>query len=190
MTDPDRRSLMDLTQGYGYDFDPEKNVRTRKRNARHDDDRLPRRKATKTTSRRKTTAKPRKNRPYASVAEVNLECCTENTCLLNYGRRIISMIRNDFDSKLYEQQNTYLSSLIDVNPKDKRNRITYNIRDVQGLRRVKVCKKAFLKIMGVGKKRIAVLLKKIIPYSGDVEKDQRRFNRNAKKLPVVLKAEV
>ncbi|KAK3729309.1 hypothetical protein QZH41_011432 [Actinostola sp. cb2023] len=119
---------------------------------------------------------------------MNMDCCMEKTCLLNHG--VIALVRNDFDSKLYEQQNTYLSSLIDVNPNAKRNRITYNIRDTSGLRKVQVCKTAFLKILGIGKKRIAVLLKKIRPYSGDVEVDQRRANRNAKRIPLGLKAEV
>ncbi|KAK3720986.1 hypothetical protein QZH41_018543 [Actinostola sp. cb2023] len=119
---------------------------------------------------------------------MNMDCCMEKTCLLNHG--VIALIRNDFDSKLYEQQNTYLSSLIDVNPNAKRNRITYNIRDTSGLRKVQVCKTAFLKILGIGKKRITVLLKKIQPYSGDVEVDQRRVNRNAKRIPLDLKAEV
>ena len=184
---------MDVTKGFGYNFDPEKNIRTNSRKKRpriNDSDRLPRRKKNKSSNTRRRTAKPRKNRPYSTVEEMSLECCTANTCLLNQGRRIIGMIRNDFDSKLYEQQNTYLNSLIDVNPKGVRNSITYNIRDMFGLKKVKVCKKAFLKIMGVGRKRIAVLLKKTKPYSGDVEQDQRRSNRNAKKIPLAVKAEV
>ena len=185
---------MDAAKDFEYNFDPEKNKRPSSREKRpriNDDDRLPRRKKNKASHKRRKTANPRRNRPYPSVEEMSLECCTANTCLLNQGRRIIGMIRKDFDSKLYEQQNSYLNSLIDVNPKDERNTITYNIRDMFGLRKVKVCKKAFLKIMGVGKKRIAVLVKKTRPYSGDVEQDKRQYsNRNAKKLSLAIKAEV
>lgn len=184
---------MDVSKGFGYNFDPEKNGRsnsTTDNEALCNRDNLPRRKKRKIKSRRKTIAKPRKNRPYANVEKMSLECCTENTCLLNQGRGIIAMIRSNFDSKLYEQQNNYLSSLVDINPKNIRNRITYNIRDTSGLRKVKVCKTAFMKILGIGKKRMTVLVKKIRPYSGDVQEDQRRFTRNEKKLPLAVKAEV
>jgi len=185
---------MDTTTGLGYNFDPEQNVRRQPRRktnqVTHEHERLPRVKIQKVSSRRKTTATARRNRPYTNVRDMNLQCCTENTCLLIHGREVIVAIRNDFDSKLYDQQNTYLSSLIDVEVKNKRNRLTYNIRDISGLRKVKVCKTAFLKILGVGKKRITVLLKKIQPYSGHVQEDQRRNNRNQKKLPLLLKAEV
>lgn len=103
---------------------------------------------------------------------------------------MIASIRTHFDGKLYDQQNSYLSSLIDVEMKAQRKRIAYNIRDASGLRKVKVCKTAFLKIFGIGKKRLAILLKKIQPYSGHVEEDRRRDNRNQKRIPLVLKAEV
>jgi len=184
---------MDVTKDFGYNFDPRQNVRCRSKTrlpGRNEDVFLPRTKRRKIASRKKVTATPRKNRPYSSIENMNMDCCMEKTCLLNHGRRVIALIRNDFDSKLYEQQNTYLSSLIDVNPNAKRNRITYSIRDTSGLRKVQVCMTAFLKILGIGKKRIAVLLKKIRPYSGDVEVDQRRTNRNAKRIPLGLKAEV
>lgn len=152
---------------------------------------LPRAKRKKPNrTRRKTKPQPRKNRPNESINQMSLQCFTENTCLLNHGRPILASIRNDFDSKLYDQQNTYLSSVIDVEPRQRRNRITYNIRDASGLRKVKVCKKAFLKIFGIGKKRITVLLRKVQPYSGDIQKDRRPLNRNAKKLPLSIKAEV
>ena len=180
---------MDQRTGFEYEFDPEKHDRRKKRtNQGHE--RLPRAKRRKTTNRRKTVASARKNRPYQNVSRMNLECCTEKTCLLNQGHEIINIIRKNFDSKLYDQQNIYLSSLINVDLKLQRKNISYNIKDVSGLRKVKVCKTAFLKIFGIGKKRITVLLKKIQPYSGYVQEDLRRNNRNQKKLPLVLKAEV
>lgn len=114
----------------------------------------------------------------------------ERTCLLNQGRGIISILRTNFDKKLYEEQNNFLNSLIDIEPKPTRNRITYYIRDVSGVRKVQVCKSAFLKIFGIGRKRISVLLKKKKPYTGDIEDDQRRFRRNEKRLPLSIKAEV
>ncbi|KAK3742378.1 hypothetical protein QZH41_002603 [Actinostola sp. cb2023] len=107
-----------------------------------------------------------------------------------YPFEIVALIRRDFDRKLYEEQNNLLNSLVDVEFKTSRNRISYYIRDLSGLRKIKVCKKAFMKIFGIGKKRIAMLLRKAQPYSGDIEKDQRRFNRNAKTLELTLKTEV
>lgn len=189
---------MDITEGLGYEFVREETGKRRSkrlegRNANLDNgsnEVLPREKRKKTASRRKTTAQPRKNRPHQDHAHMNLECCVEKTCLLNQGHDIIALIRADFDKKLYEQQNYYLNSLIDVQSRTVRNRITYNIRDVSGLRKVEVCKKAFLKMFGIGNKRIDVLLRKNKPYSGDIEQDQRRFNRNERKLPLTLKAEV
>ena len=85
-----------------------------------------------------------------------------------------------------DEQNNYMSSLIDVIPKEKRNNITYHIKDVSGFRKTPVCKNAFLKIIGIGKKRIAVLLKQIQPFSGDVQRDQRRCNRNQRRIPLAL----
>lgn len=188
------RKKMNDRNGFQYHFNREEDALRRSKRTRNQivetEDGLPRAKRKTPVSRRRTKAQPRKNRPNKNTREMSLQCCTENTCLLNYDRSIIASIRKDFDSKLYDEQNSYLSSLIDVQPKDKRNRITYNIRDVSGLRKVKVCKTAFLKIFGIGKRRITVLLKKIQPYSGDVQKDQRALTRNAKKLPMPLKAEV
>lgn len=189
---------MDITEGLGYEFDREETRKRRSKRLRGcntgntslDRNALPRAKVKRKGSRRKTNAQPRKNRPYYDHAQMSLECCTEKTCLLNQGRPIIAMIRRDFDKKLYEEQNNYLNVLIDACPRTVRNKITYNIRDVSGLRKVQVCKKAFLKIFGIGKKRITVLLKKIRPFTGDMEQDQRRFNRNQRTIPLSLKAEV
>ena len=185
---------MDVANGLGYNYiqeeNPRRSKRIQRRQANQGNEVLPRAQRGQKGSRRKTKAQPRINRPYQNTIAMSLQCCTENTCLLNYGRVIIVLIRKDFDSKLYECQNNYLNSLIDVDPKVKRNRITYNIRDISGLRKVKVCKTAFLKIFGIGKKRVMVLIKKIQPYSGDIEKDQRRFNRNQKRIPLASKTEV
>lgn len=182
---------MDGRKGFVYTFDPEKHVRRQLPKERNQEQRrLPRAKRRKVLSKRKTTPTARKNRPHSNVRAMSLQCCTEATCLVNHGHEVIATIRNDFDNKLYDQQNIYLSSLIDVELKNQRKRIIYNIRDNSGLVKVKVCKTAFLKIFGIGKKRITILLKKIQPYSGHVEEDQRRNNTNQKKLPLLLKAEV
>lgn len=191
-------AIMDLTEGFSYTFVRENNGGSRyserlRGHAAHLDGRneiLPRAKPKNIASRRKTVANPRKNRPYQNCHRMNLECCTEKTCLLNRGRDVIGLIRNDFDRKLYEEQNNLLNSLIDVQERTVRKRITYNIRDASGLRKIPVCKKAFTKIFGIGNKRIAVLLRKAKPYSGDIEQDQRRFVRNEKRIPLAMKAEV
>ena len=190
---------MDTQNGFGYDVGrDQRSIRRSKRQRLQNQqgqprtaDSLPRAKRKKPNrTRRKTNPQPRKNRPNKNINQMSLQCCTEKTCLLNCGRPILASIRKDFDSKLYDEQNTFLSSLIDVEPKLRRNRITYNIRDASGLRKNRVCKKAFLKVFGIGKKRITVLIKKVQPFSGDIQKDQRPLNRNAKKLPLPLKAEV
>ena len=190
---------MDVQNGFGYDANSKKDsLRRSKRLSRPNDqatqpqigDALPRAKRKKPNSRRRIKPEPRKNRPHENIERMSLQCCTEKTCLLNYDREILASIRKEFDRKLYDEQNSYLNSLIDVEQKEKRNRITYHVRDASGLQKVKVCKMAFLKIFGIGKKRIAVLLKKIQPYSGDIQRDQRPLNRNAKTLQLSLKAEV
>ena len=187
---------MSTTTDFNYNFDPEdigRHTRSKTRTLREANfqpNSLPRAKRRKFTSRRKTKPTPRKNRPYSNVHNLSLQCCTEKTCLLECGHEVIAAIRQDFDGKLYDEQNAFLVSLIDIQPKVQKKRIIYNIRDDSGLRKVKVCKKAFLKILGIGKKRIAVLVKKIQPYSGQVQEDQRRNNRNQKRLPLALKAQV
>lgn len=187
---------MSTTTDFNYNFDPEdigRHTRSKTRTLREANaqlNNLPRAKRRKFTSRRKTKPTPRKNRPYSNVHIISLQCCTEKTCLLECGREVIAAIRHDFDSKLYNEQNAFLVSLIDIQLKEQKKRIIYNIRDDSGLNKVKVCKTAFLKILGIGKKRIAVLVKKIQPYSGQVQEDQRRNNRNQKRLPLALKAQV
>lgn len=195
-TKPTPHTAMNITEGLGYNFTQEENTgrhskRLQRSDANQGNEALPRAKRMKIVSRQKTIAQPRKNRPHQDhMTVMSLECCEEKTCLLNCGRDIIDLIRRDFDNKLYEDQNNYLNSLIDVQPRTRRNKIIYSIRDVSGLRKVQVCKKAFLKIFGIGKKRIDVLIRKTKPYSGDIEPDQRRFIRNEKRLPLLLKAEV
>lgn len=121
---------------------------------------------------------------------MTLNCCKRN-CLMELNQDLIQDIRKQFDDKLYNEQNSYLNSLININFKNEKNVISYHIRDTSGLGRVKVCKTSFLKIFGIGKRRIDVLLKKMQPYSGSVTADQRPTkSRNQKKLPVNLKAEV
>lgn len=192
---------MNINEGLGYKFAREENgnLRRSKRllhggnNGRldgHGIETLPRAKTRQKTSRRKTKPKPRKNRPYQDYNNMSLQCCTEKTCLLNLGRGVIGLMRREFDQKLYEAQNNYLNSLVEVQPRTARNRISYNIRDVSGLRKIVVCRRAFLKMFGIGRKKIAVLLRKKKPFSGDIEEDQRRFSRNGKRLPLALKAEV
>ena len=179
---------MEEKTGFEYKFDPEKHVR--RRITSNHENRLPRAKKQKTKSRKKTRPSARKNRPYPNVQNMTLQCCTEGTCLLNHGHRVIATIRRDFDRKLYDEQNSFLVSLIDIKLRTQRNKITYHVRGATGLDKVKVCKTAFLKIFGIGRKRIQVLLKTIQPFSGRVLEDQRRNNRNQKKVPLIIKAEV
>lgn len=185
---------MDVENGFGYKFNEDNNgKRSRQATVNRDNPRLdilPRRKRRKVQNRRKTTARPRKNRPYQDITRINLDCCTERTCLLNHERQVFEIIRRDFDKKLYEDQNRYLSSMLETKKCNRRRNILYYIRDASGLRKVQICKTAFMRIFGLGKTRIAVLIKKLQPYSGDVEDDQRRFLRNQKRLPLSLKAEV
>ena len=149
---------MEEKTGFEYKFDPEKHVR--RRITSNHENRLPRAKKQKTKSRKKTRPSARKNRPYPNVQNMTLQCCTEGTCLLNHGHRVIATIRRDFDRKLYDEQNSFLVSLIDIKLRTQRNKITYHVRGATGLDKVKVCKTAFLKIFGIGRKRIQVLLKK------------------------------
>jgi len=181
---------MERRTGFEYTFDPQKHVRRRIVSTQERGNQLPRAKNQKNRCRRKSKPTERKNRPYQNVKAMNLQCCTENTCLLNHGRQVIKAIRKDFDSKLYDEQNCLLVSLIDIELRNKRNKITYNIRGNSGLDKVKVCKTAFLKIFGIGKKRIQILLNKIQPFSGRIQEDQRRYNRNQNRIPLALKAEV
>ena len=182
---------MDPGEGFGYDFDIAQEAedpvledceplpRARRRRGRH-------------ARRRKTVATPRKNRPFRDVRTLSLECCENKTSLESIGRDIIEGIRREFDKILYEAQNNYLISLIDITPqRGKPTRILYNVRDGSGLRKVPVCKTAFLKLFGIGNKRVSILISKLQPYTGQVQEDQRQlFSRNQKRLPTALKVEV
>lgn len=161
---------MDTSEGLRYKFTNQENSGQRRSgrlqgiNARFPDDpnnlALPRAKIKKKPSRRKAKASPRKNRPHPRCRNMSLDCCVEKTCLLNQGYGIIELIRADFDKKLYEEQNNFLSSFIDVELRPRRSKITYSVRDVSGIRKVQICRTAFLKIFGISTKRIDVLLRK------------------------------
>lgn len=182
---------MDIKQGFGYDFD---NVRDSSTRIIDERDPLPRvvRRPQPYSRRRKTVPTPRKNRPFKDVETMSLECCEKYTCLVKNGREIIKSIRQTFDKMLYEAQNNYLISVIDVTPRrSKPALIRYSIRDSSGLAKVSICKTAFMKIFGTGKKRIRILLSKLQPYNGQIEEDHRqRCSRNQRKLPLALKAEI
>ena len=83
---------MDITEGLGYKFDREaetqkrRSKRLRGRDGGMASDALPRAKIIKKPNRRKSKAQARKNRPHKDLAQMNLECCTPKTCLLNQGR--------------------------------------------------------------------------------------------------------
>lgn len=141
----------------------------------------------------KKQTKPRKNRPFRFVREMSLECCS-TTCLLNVGRDIIMHIRNDFDRMFYQAQNEHLAARIETTTarrhrESPRNVIRYYTVDNES-RKLQICKQAFMKMYGVGKKRLQVLLKKRRPFSGVIEKDRRIFQNNQKRLGPRLKAEV
>ena len=184
---------MDPNEGFGYNFDhgdAENDIVIEDIN----DEPLPpaRRRRVRRTRRRKTLATPRKNRPFRDVQTMSFECCLKKTCLETIGRDIVEGIRGDFDRMLYEAQNNYLISLIDITPqREKKTRIVYNIRDGSGMGKVPVCKTAFLKIFGIGKKRVSFLMFKLQPYTGRIQEDQRQlYSRNQRRIPTTLKVEV
>ena len=184
---------MDPNEGFGYNFDHTEDAE----NAVFGDinnEPLPpaRRRRVRHTRRRKTIATPRKNRPFRDVQTMSFECCLKKTCLETIGRDIVERIRQDFDRMLYEAQNNYLISLIDITPRPRRpTRVVYNIRDGSGLGKVSLCKTAFLKIFGIGKKRVSYLMFKLQPYTGRIQEDQRQlYSRNQRRIPTALKVEV
>ncbi|XP_032228158.2 uncharacterized protein LOC116611750 [Nematostella vectensis] len=103
---------------------------------------------------------------------MSLECCPRNNCLLAHDKGQL-------------RQNG-----IHVSCDGKRNIISYHMKDNTGLKKVKKWKVAFMRVFGIGKKKISVLLKKVQPFSGYVLEDQRRFTQNQRKIPLRIKAEV
>lgn len=177
--------------GYHYKFDEAETTdyRKSKQNKRQP---LPRRRRVVVTKVRKKWPRARKNRPHAHIEQVSLQCCVARTCLLNLGRAAISTMRTAFDRMLYKAQNEHLSSKMEVafaEGDGKRNVVKYRVTD-RSRRRVEICRTAFAKIYGVGCKRIKTLLKKVQPYTGCIQEDQRLLCRNQRKLPTALKAEV
>ena len=146
----------------------------------------------------KKKIRPRENRPFRFVREMRLECCS-TTCLLNIGIDVVMQIRNDFDCMAYQAQNEHLAARIETTNASmarRQNRVD-NPRTViryyttgNANQKLQICKRAFMKIYGVGKKRLTVLLKKRRPFSGAVEKDRRVLQSNQKRLSPRLKAEV
>ena len=126
---------------------------------------------------------------------VKWECCS-TTCLLNIGIDVVMQIRNDFDRMAYQAQNEHLAARIETTNARRQNGVD-NPRTViryyttgNANQKLQICKRAFMKIYGVGKKRLRVLLKKRRPFSGAVEKDRRVLQSNQKRLSPQLKAEV
>ena len=182
-----------MDQGFCYKFDKQKvdSYREQKRS----DELATRRCRQPVPKVNKKRIKPRKNRPFRHVREMRLECCN-TTCLLNMGRDILLVIRSDFDRMSYQAQNEHLVARIETSSANRRNRennprtvIRYYSTGNEN-QKLQVCKQAFMKIYGVGKKRLRVLLKKRRPFSGAVEKDRRILQTNQKRLGPGLKAEV
>ena len=101
----------------------------------------------------------RKNAAF-ELHYLNLTCC-DNGCLLRHGlrdiKRIIRRQRNLLYDKQYNEQNYFLSKLLEekITPTGKR-KITYRA-PLLG----EVCKNAFLKVYGISKHKIECLLKKM-----------------------------
>ena len=101
----------------------------------------------------------RKNAAF-ELHDLNLTCC-DNRCLLRHGlrhiKRIIRRQRNLLYDKQYNEQNYFLSKLLEVKimPTGKR-KIGYRA-PLLG----EVCKTAFLKVYGISKHKIECLLKKM-----------------------------
>ena len=113
----------------------------------------------------------RKNAAF-ELHDLNLTCC-DNGCLLRHGlrdiKRIIRRQRNLLYDKQYNEQNYFLSKLLEVKitPTGKR-KITYRA-PLLG----EVCKTAFLKVYGISKHKIECLLKKMNFEGPLIEPDRR-----------------
>ena len=182
-----------MDQGFHYKFEKQKVVSHRER--KRADELATRRRREPILKVIKKKIRPRKNRPFRSVREMRLECCS-TTCLLNIGIDVVMQIRNDFDRMAYQAQNEHLAARIETTNARRQNRVD-NPRTViryyttgNANPKLQICKRAFMKIYGVGKKRLRVLLKKRRPFSGAVEKDRRVLQSNQKRLSPQLKAEV
>ena len=116
--------------------------------------------------------------------------------MLNIRIDVVMQIRNDFDRMAYQAQNEHLAARIETTNVRRQNRVD-NPRTVilyyttgNANQKLQICKRAFMKIYGVRKKRLRVLLKNWRPFSGAVEKDRRVLQSNQKRLSPLLKAEV
>ena len=182
-----------MDQGFHYKYEKQKVVSHRER--KRADDLAMRRRRDPIPKVIKKKIRPRKNRPFRFVREMRLECCG-TTCLLNMGIDVVMQIRNDFDRMPYQAQNEHFAARLETANAGRDNRVGnprtviryYTIGNIN--QKLQVCKIAFMKIYGVGKKRLRVLLKKRRPFSGAVEKDRRILQSNQKRLSPGLKAEV
>lgn len=96
---------------------------------------------------------------------------------------------NIFDSKLYDEQNSYLNFLIDVKPKDKRNWIT-DICNVSGLRKVKILQDCLPIDIWHREEESKSVVKENTTLFYWHQKGSRALTRNTKKPSLSLKAEV
>ena len=121
----------------------------------------------------------RKNAAF-ELHDLNLTCC-DNGCLLRHGlrdiKRIIRRQRNLLYDKQYNEQNYFLSKLLEVKitPTGKR-KITYRA-PLLG----EVCKTAFLKVYGISKHKIECLLKKM-NFEGPLIEPDRRGQTSPRRL--------
>ena len=182
-----------MDQGFHYKFEKQKVVSHRER--KRADELATRRRREPILKVIKKKIRPRKNRPFRFVREMRLECCS-TTCLLNIRIDVVMQIRNDFDRMAYQAQNEHLAPRIETTNARRQNRVD-NPRTViryyttgNANQKLQICKRAIMKIYGVGKKRLRVLLKKRRPFSGAVEEDRRVLHSNQKRLSPQLKAEV
>ena len=126
----------------------------------------------------------RKNAPFRDINQLLLTCC-HSGCLLRRGafltRNIIRGQRNTVYQKSYNEQNYFLSKLMEIKVTEGgKRRVDYTIP-----RLGKVCRTAFRKCYGFSSSKIQLLLKKIHLDDPSVEPDQRGQRTPRKFLPLV-----
>ena len=115
--------------------------------------------------------KARSNRPWKSIT--SYECC-HSGCLYGMQESDLTNLRREYDQlPTYNDQNHFLLNLLDITCKLHRFRIVYRIITVHTEAPKVICREAFLKIFGISKKKIQVLLKKLQPYNSIPSRDQR-----------------
>ncbi len=183
---------MHTIQDYRYSFDEsEENI-----------DRLIRRKKPDSGRRHTATAIPggrkgnlrkvantRSNRPWKFIN--SYECCNSG-CLYSiamFGE--LDNLRRTFDRlPSYNDQNNFLINLMEITCSLHRFRVKYKVIIAHTEAPKIICREAFLKIFGISKKKIQVLLKKLQPYNSIPRPDQRGKHGKCRRISRELKEKV